>query len=69
MLSNLPAGRFKFLGEYLECGKYDLDLLEEDTDPVQLQYKQVMAERQRAKEVIRYGEIYSIASDFELPGL
>ena len=69
MLSNLPAGNFEPVGEYLERGEYNPNLLDEDTDWVQLEYKYVISKRESAKEVIRCGEIYSIARDLDLPGL
>ena len=68
-LSNIPAESFKPIGEYLERGEYDPNLLEVDTDWVRLEQKQEMAERQRAKEVLRCGMIYVVARDLELPGL
>ena len=67
MLSNLNVDDFLPVGQYLERGEYDSNILDEGTEYVRLEME--LIEPERGAEVVRCATIYSIAQIFELPGL
>lgn len=67
MLSSLDPGDFFPIGQYLERGEYDPNILDEGTDWVRLERD--LTDYQGGQEIIRCGTIYSTAQMLELPRL
>ena len=67
MLSTLKPGDFLPVGQYLERGEYDPNLLDEGTDWVR--FERDLTESARGQEVVRCGTIYSTAQQLQLPKL
>ena len=67
MLSDLNADDFLPIGQYLERGEYDPNILDEGTEWVRLEKD--LAGPERGAEVIRCATIYSTAQMLQLPGL
>ena len=67
MLSNLDPNDFYPVGQYLERGEYDPNLLDENTEWVR--FERELTSYARSQEVVRCGTIYLIAQRLELPGL
>lgn len=67
MPSNLNADSFLPVGQYLERGGYDPNILDEGKEYDRLEME--LTEPERGAEVVRCATIYSIAQMLELPGL
>ncbi len=67
LLSSLNADEFFPVGQYLERGEYNPNILDEGTEWVRLE--DGLTDQQRGQEVVRCGTIYSLAQTLELPGL
>lgn len=63
----MNAQDFLPIGQYLERGEYNPNILDEGTEWVRLEDD--TAHRQPSQEVVRCGTIYSLAQILELPGL
>lgn len=66
-LSGLKKDEFHPVGEYLERGEYNPNILDEGTEYVRLAIE--MTEAERGEEAVRSATIDSIAQLLELPGL
>ena len=67
MLSKLNADDFLPVGQYLERGEYDPNILDEGMEYVRLEME--LTEPERGAEVVRCATIYSMAQMLKLPGL
>ncbi len=67
LLSSLDSHDFFPVGQYLERGEYNPNILDEGTEWVRLEDD--MNHQQHGQEVVRCGTIYSLAQTLELPGL
>lgn len=67
LLSSLDVNDFFPVGQYLERGEYNPNILDEGTEWVRLEDN--LTDDQRGQEVVRCGTIYSIAQQLELLGL
>lgn len=67
LLSSINAQDFLPIGQYLERGEYNPNILDEGTEWVRLE--EDTSHRQPGEEVVRCGTIYSLAQILELPGL
>ena len=73
-LAELDKDDFLPIGEYLQRGEYDPNIVDEGTEWVRLEttigvQEDVSEETIRSEEVIRSGVIYNTARTLELPGL
>ena len=66
-LSQLDKVNFMPVGQYLERGEYDPNILDEGTEWVRLESN--VSGHDAGEEVMRCGVIYDIARSLELPGL
>lgn len=67
LLSSLDSHDFLPVGQYLERGEYNPNILDEGTEWVRLEDD--VTHEQHSMEVVRCGTIYSLAQTLELPGL
>ncbi len=67
LLSSLDPDDFPPVGQYLERGEYNPNILDEGTEWVRLEDD--MTHQQCSQEVVRCGTIYSLAQTLEISGL